>query len=120
MRRLEHPRLWRVLAAVAAWLCLALLGAPAAQAMAQDARPAQAVIEAPMPSMPMASDCMPCAICCLAPTPTTQGFSGELRQPDEPAWRLHAPPVSDVAQAFDTGGGHPRLPVRIVYCRWRD
>ena len=122
MRLLEQLRLWRVLATVVAWLCLAPLGEPAAasQAIVHEVRAARAVMEAPMPSMPMASDCMPCAMCCLAPTPTTPGFSGECREPEAPGWQLLAPPAPEVAEAFDNGGDHPRLPVRIVYCQWRD
>ncbi|WP_439387862.1 hypothetical protein [Ideonella sp. YS5] len=114
--------MWPALATAAAWLCLALLTEPAAasQAVVHEARAAPAVIEAPMPSMPMASDCMPCAICCLAPTPTTQGFSGECRETEAPGWQLLAQPAPEVAEAFDSGRGHPRLPVCIVYCRWRD
>ena len=89
---------WRVLAASMVWLCLALTGAPAmaSQAMAQEARQSPGVMEAPMPSMPIASDCMPCAICCLAPTPTTQGFSGEIRQPEQPGWQLLMQPALEV------------------------
>ena len=96
MRSREHLRLWRVIAVV-----LAGLGAA-------------------MPSMPMASDCMPCAICCLAPSPTAQGFSGDCSEAEEPGWQFLASHAREVAEAFDTGGGHPRLPIRIVYCRWRD
>lgn len=122
MPRREHLRLWRVIGAVVAWLCLAPLPAPAlaaSQAM-QEGYPAQTVMEAPMQSMPMASDCMPCALCCLAPAPTTHGFSGERRQLEVPGWQLLAPPVPDAVVSVEVGGGVPRLPVRIVYCRWRD
>ena len=122
MKPLERLHQWRVVASAALLLWLALLatGVQAADTAAmQEAWP---VVASAMgaDSTPMASDCMPCALCCTAPAPTTQGFSGESKQCDEPVWRIHVPPVPDSTWRPNTGGWRPRLPVRVVYCRWLD
>lgn len=121
MAWLDRLRVWRAVASLAVWLC-ALHGtsASANPASAHEARSAPAVSIVGKPSMPMASDRMPCAMCFMAPIPATQGFGGECGEPEEAGWPLRAPCEVPVSVRFDSGGGFPRLPLCIVYCRWRD
>ena len=123
MRPLERLHRWRVPGGVALFLCLALLGAGANASVAvmQEARAVAAPAVTSMidaQSMPGVLDCMPYAVCCIAPAPVTHGFSGECKEAQEPLWHVHAAPIPDVGCWFDTRGSVARTPVRIAFCRW--
>lgn len=92
MRTLERLPRWQSLCSTAllVWLTLCSVGAGAMTAPAM--REARAVVDSTMSggSMPMASDCMPCVQCFIAPAPVTQGFNGEFKESGPPAWWVHA------------------------------
>lgn len=118
----ERLQRCRALVYVALLLCLTLLGtgARASVATMQDAGPV-AISVMVSESTPMASDCMPCVRCYIAPAPSTPGISCESTEREEPvlAW-----PVQTTSPAptwfFDTRGWRLRWPVRIAFCRWLD
>ncbi len=121
----ERRDRWRVPSSVTLLLCLLLLGttARASVPVMQEARAVAASAMASMAdarSMPSALDGMPCATCCIAPAPVTQGFSGECKELAEAMWPAPAAPVPEPAWVFDTGGWRVRWPVRIAFCRWLD
>ena len=124
MRALERLCRWRVPSGgIARFLCSALIGAGAHASVAvmQEARAVAAPAMASMAgvrSMPAALDCMPCAVCCIAPAPVAHGFSRECKEAQEPTWHVHAAPVPDADCWFDTSGSEARTPVRIAFCRW--
>ena len=121
MSRLEFS--WsRVLSSVALLAWLMLLGAAAAASPVPVGEEAGAPVVSGMApsSMPMTSDCMPCAICCMAPAPVTQGFSGQGHGPDAPSWRVNAPHEPRPPGSLRKGGLRACLPMRIAYCRWLD
>lgn len=125
MSPLERLCRWPAFRSVMLLLCLALfgMGARAAVSPMQEVGPiiALATTEmADMQSIPATLDCRPCAVCYVAPAPSTHGFSGEYEEPEEPVWRVCARPAPDSAWRFDTGGWRPRWPVRIAFCRWLD
>jgi len=119
--RPERPQRWRALFGVALFLCLALLGAEARASIPamREAGPV-AISTMASESMPRATDCMPCAVCYIAPTPSPHGFSGECQEREAPAWRVHALSVPAPTWFFDTGDWRLRWPVRIAFCRWLD
>ena len=119
MRRPDRLGRWGALRGLVLWLCLALLGA-GVQAAPRAMQEADASSAAAMDSRSMSAfvDCVPCASCYLAPAP--QGFSGKGKEPEEPVWRVPAAPLADADDRIDSGGWHPRVPVRIAFCRWLD
>ena len=121
MRPLDRLHRWRALSSFALLVCLALLGggARASAPAIQEARPAMVSTMA-APSMPMASDRMPCAVCCIAPAPSTHGFSGEGKEPESPAWCVHDQRTPATVRFLETGSSRVKVPIRIAYCRWLD
>lgn len=122
MRTLERLLRWQSLcsAALLVWLSLFSVGAGAMTVPAiQEAR---AVVDSTMSggSMPMASDCMPCVLCCIAPAPATQGFSGEFKESEPPAWWVHTRDAPAVAWYAESGSRRGSVPIRITCCRWLD
>lgn len=117
MRRLDRLCRWQV--SVSAWVlvCLALLGggARASVPTLQEVRPAMV-----SPSMPMASDRMPCATCCIAPAPSTHGFNGEGKEPESATWWVHDERTPATVRFLETGSSRVPIPIRIAYCRWLD
>ncbi|MGH8847193.1 MAG: hypothetical protein ACREXQ_08160 [Polaromonas sp.] len=125
MSPLERLGRWPALRSGMLLLCLTLfgMGARAAVSSRQEVGPIVALATASMAdmqSMPAALDGRPCAVCYVAPAPSTHGFSGENQEPKEPGWPACARPAADSAWRFDTGGWRPRWPVRIAFCRWLD
>lgn len=109
------------LAVAGVWLILCLV-LVSGDALASATRMAQArpVTSSAMPSaaIPQMLDCLPCARCYVAPAPVAVGVV-EPAGTDEPAWRVHDPALLYTTRATpDRGGGPPRLPMRIAYCRW--
>jgi hypothetical protein len=102
-------------------MCLALLGggAQAVVPTLQDMRPVVVSAMASQ-SMPMASDRMPCATCCIAPAPSTHGFNGEGKEPEPPAWWVHDQRNPTKVRFLETGSSRVPVPIRIAYCRWLD
>lgn len=121
MRRLELPHRWHAVGGVALLLWLMLFDTPAVAAMPamQEVGP---VVTSAMgsESMPVVSDCVTCVLCCIAPAPTTLGFSGECKESDDPVWRLFTPSLLHSTRGLDAAGAQARLPVRIAFCRWLD
>lgn len=106
--------------ALLVWLTLFGVGAGATTVPAmQEARP---VVGYTMGggSMPMASDCMPCARCFIAPAPATQGGSGEFKESEPPTWWVHTRQTPATVWHADSGSKRCSVPIRITFCRWLD
>ena len=121
MRRFDRLCRWQ--AFVSAWVlvCLALLGGGvrASVPVLQEARPVMVSAMA-SPSMPMASDGMPCATCCIAPAPSTHGFNGEGKEPETATWWVHDQRTPATVRFLETGSSRIKVPIRIAFCRWLD
>lgn len=121
MRRPDRLCRWR--AFVSAWVlvCLALLGdgVRASMPTPQDARTVM-VSSMASPSMPMASDRMPCVTCCIAPAPSTHGFNGEGKEPEAATWWVHDQRTPATVRLLETGSSRLKVPIRIAFCRWLD
>lgn len=116
------PR-WPSLCGIALLVWLTLLGVGAAEAKPLPAmQEASAVVPSSLGagSMPMVSDCMPCVLCCIAPAPATQGFGGEFKESDPPAWWVRTRETPTVAWYADGGSRPCPVPIRISFCRWLD
>lgn len=100
-------------------LCFLVLGAEAGATTPILEVQSSAMSAMDSQSMPAASDCAPCALCCVAPAPATHGFSGGARPPEEPSWHPR-PRQANRTTSFDTGGRYIALPVRVAFCRWLD
>lgn len=118
-------RHFRPLALLGVWaiLCLTLVSGRAFASMTPmaEVRPMAAMAMA-SPAMAMARmlDCTPCVRCYVAPATVAQGVGEESDARHEPAWRVRLPTLPDATRSVDTAGWHPRLPVRIAFCRWLD
>jgi hypothetical protein len=121
VRRLERHCRWHTFASVWVLVCLALLGGGvrASVPTLQEARPVMVSAMA-APSMPMASDGMPCATCCIAPAPSTHAFSGEGKEPESATWWVHEQRTPETVRFLETGSSRVKVPIRIAYCRWLD
>jgi hypothetical protein len=108
---------------VSVWVlvCLALLGG-GARAFAPTLLEVRPMMVSAMasPSMPTVSDCMPCAVCCIAPAPSTHGFNGEGNEPEASTWRVHAQRTPATVRFLEAGSSQVPVPVRIAFCRWLD
>ena len=122
MRPLDHLHRWSALSSVALLLWLALVGTGAGAAIPamQEAWPVAAASGMDTQSMPMASDCIPCAVCCIAPAPASHGFGGEGKEPESPAWWVHTQQTPASVWYADTGSSRCPVPIRITCCRWLD
>ena len=126
MRLLERLRRGRELSG-ALLLFLTLVGvgaearsAPASSQVVRSVMAPAMVSMADAHQMPGLAACLPCAGCYIAPAPATHGFSGEGKEPEAQAWHVQAVPVPTADWWLDMGREHPRLPVRIAFCRWLD
>ena len=110
----------RALGGVVVSLCLALSvpDAEASVSMVQDAH--SMATSAVVPSPPDAMDCVPCARCYAAPAPPMGRITGNAHEAETPAWRFDATQRLDPEVMLDAGGQRMLLPLRIVYCRWRN
>ena len=127
MRRLERRRECRALCGALLFLHLTLVcvGANARSLLAsvEQARPVTVSATASMSdaqSMASLVDSAPCASCYLAPALSTQGFSGEAKEPGTPKWHVHSVPLPRDDCRLDTEEQQAGLPVRIAFCRWLD
>lgn len=120
MQRPESRRqLLRAFVGVWLLLCLApFVGAARGSATTAAAARPMAALATPSQPTPQASDGMPGVGCSLAPAPAAQGAGGDPGEPGELRWRVQAPAVPDATWFRDIGVEHPRLPVRIAFCRW--
>jgi hypothetical protein len=116
MARPERLRPWRALFGVATFLCLAWTG-QGVHASALSIPEAREVVS---PSMPMASDRMPCALCYTAPDPVPHSLSGKCAEPPPKEWWAIAQNHARMVRQMRVGSRRRHLPIRIAYCRWLD
>lgn len=117
----ERVRRWPAIAAALAWLCLALIGTGArASSLAMPevrATPAAAMTSQ---GVPAASDCMPCALCYIAPAPSSHGVTVEAKEFESFTWWVHLPPVPAEHRFLSNPRCREHVPIRITFCRWLD
>jgi hypothetical protein len=121
MPRLERGHRWCAVAAALVWLCLALIatGAHASSSATQEVRaiPAHAMTSQ---GMPEALDCMPCALCYVAPAPISHVVTVEAKEFESFTWWVHLPSVPAEPQALSDPRYREHVPIRISFCRWLD
>ena len=121
MPRPEHFNRWCLAVGAAVFLCLALMTAGArASATPMQEMSASAVSPVAVQSMPMASDCRPCALCYVAPTPSLHAFTGEGKEPEPLTWWVHAEPTPAAVRFLTSVSRRDRVPIRVAFCRWLD
>ena len=121
MRRPDHLRAWCAFVGTALLFCVVLAGtgARASGLSIQEARAATASTMA-APGMPMVSDGMPCALCYIAPTPSSHAFTGEGKEPEPLTWWVHAGLAPAAVRFLTTVSRRDRVPIRVAFCRWLD
>ncbi len=117
----ERVRRSAAIAAALIWLCVVLIGTDAyasSSAMPEvRATPAAAMTSQ---SDPAASDCMPCALCCVAPAPSAHLVTVESKELESLTWWVHVPPAPTERRFLSNPGCREHVPIRITFCRWLD
>lgn len=121
MRRPERLHAWCAFVGAALLFCVALAGtgARASVLSMQEARATSASMMV-APGMPMVSDGMRCALCYIAPTPSSHAFTGEGKEPEPLTWWVHAEPTPAAVRFLTTVSRRDRVPIRVAFCRWLD
>jgi hypothetical protein len=123
MPRVERVHRWYAVAAALVWLCLALIatGAHASSSATQEVRavpvPAHAVTSQ---GMPEAGHCMPCALCYVAPAPSSHVVTVEGNQFESFARWVDVPPLPAEPRALSNPRSREHVPIRVSFCRWLD
>jgi hypothetical protein len=101
MPRLERVHRWCAVAAALLWLCLGLIatGAHASSSAPQEVR-AMSAHAITSQGMPEASDCMPCALCYVAPAPISHVVTVEAKEFESFTWWVHLPSVPAESQVL--------------------
>lgn len=121
MQRPEHFGRWHVAVGAAVFLCLALVAARArAAAPPMQEMSASAASAVAAQSMPMASDCMPCALCYVAPAPSAHTTTGEGKEPATVTWWAREPSIPSTVRFLAAESSRVPVPIRITLCRWLD
>ena len=112
---------WRLALGAAVFLCLALVAAGArASAPPMQALSASAASPVAAQSMPKASDCMPCALCYVAPAPSAHTTTGEGKEPESARWWARSQPIPSTVRFLAAESSRVPVPIRIAFCRWLD
>ena len=121
MARHERSRRWRAFAACLAWACLALIGtgARASNVDTQELR-AEAATAMVSERMSGAADCMPCALCFVAPAPSEHTFTCDAKEAAPWAQHVPAPLALPVTRVTSRSTPREHVPIRIAFCRWLD
>ncbi len=121
MPRVERAHRWCAIAAALVWLWLALIatGAHASSSATQEVRatPARAVTSQ---GMPEALDCMPCALCYIAPAPSSHVVTIEAKEFESITWWVHAQQAPTERRFLSNPRCREHVPIRISFCRWLD
>ena len=117
----ERVHRWAAIAAALVWLCLALIGT-GARASTSGMSEVRATPAAAMTSQgsPAASDCMPCALCYIAPAPSLHVVTIEAKEFESFGWRVHVPPALPERRFLANPRCREHIPIRITFCRWLD
>ena len=112
---------WHIDVGAAVLLCLALVAAGArAAAPPMQEMSASAALSVAAQSMPLASDCRPCALCYVAPAPTAHTTTGEGKEPESATWWARVPPIPSTVRFLAAASSRVPVPIRIAFCRWLD
>jgi hypothetical protein len=110
---------WAAIAAASVWLCLALIGTGVrASSLAMPearATPAAAMTSRPVPA---ASDCMPCALCYIAPAPNSHAVTVEAKEFESFTWEVQVSPAPVERRVLSNPQCREHVPIRITFCRW--
>lgn len=121
MAQPERKKHWRAFAACLAWACLALIGTGArASGLATQELRAEPAATAPSEHMPGIADCMPCALCLVAPAPSEHTFSAEAKEVEPSALRPRVAPTPPAIRIPPKSTYREHVPIRIAFCRWLD
>ena len=117
----ERVHRWAAIAAALVWLCLTLIDTDArasSSAMPELwTTPAAAMTSQ---GAPAASDCMPCALCCVAPAPSAHLVTVESKELESLTWWVHVPPAPTERRFLSNLRCREHVPIRITFCRWLD
>lgn len=121
MLRLDRFGGWCLALGAAVFLCLTLI-ASGARAAASPMQEMSAVATPPAAaqSMPMASDCVPCALCYVAPAPSAHTTTGEGKEPESATWWARDQSIPSTIRFLAGEGSRVPVPIRIAFCRWLD
>lgn len=112
---------WCLALGVAVSLCLGLLRSGAwASAPSTQEMSAWAMTSVAAPSMPMASDCIPCLTCYVAPAPSAHTTTGEGKEAELAAWWARDLTVPSMGRFLAAETSRVPVPIRIRLCRWLD
>ena len=117
----ERAHRWVAIAAAVVWLCLALIG-PGARA-SNSALPESAAMPAAAMTnqgVPAALDCMPRALCYIAPAPNLHVVTIEAKEIESFAWWTLDPPAPSERRFLTNPRCREHVPIRITFCRWLD
>jgi hypothetical protein len=103
-----------------AWLCLALIGTGARAASLAMPEVRATPAEVTSHGMPAASDCMPCALCYVAPAPSSHVVTIEAKEFESITWWVPVPPAPTVRRFLSNPRCREHVPIRISFCRWLD
>ena len=118
MPRPEHFGAWCLAVGVAVFLCLPLMTAGAwtsAAPMQEMSASAKSPVAAQ--STPMASDGMPCALCCIDPAPSAHTTTSEGKEPELATRWARAQPIPSTVRFLAAESSRVRVPIRITLCR---
>lgn len=111
---------WRLALGVVAFLCVALLAFGARAAAPSPEMSASAMAPVAAQSMPMASVCMPCATCYVAPAPSAHTTTGEGKEAESATWWARDLTAPSTVRFLVTETSRVPVPIRIRLCRWLD
>lgn len=121
MSRAERVHRWAAIAAALIWLCVVLIGtgARASSSAVPEVR-AMAAAAVASQGVPAALDCMPCALCYIAPAPSAHTVTVEAKEFESFTWWLPVPAAPAEHQFLSTPRCREHVPIRITFCRWLD
>lgn len=122
MRRPDLFGRWRLAlgAAVLLFLCLLASGARASAPPEREEMSATAPSPVAAQSRPMASGCMPCALCYVAPAPKAHSYTGECKEPELATWWARRETIPSKVRILGIKSSHVPVPIRIALCRSLD
>lgn len=117
----ERRHRWAAIATALVWLCLALIGTDAhASSSAMPEVWATPDAATTSQGVPAALDCMPCALCYVAPAPSSNVVTVVANEFESSTWWVHTPAAPTQRRFLSNPRCLEHVPIRIAFCRWLD